>query len=176
MTRWVALLRGVNVNGVTIRSADLAALFRGLGYTDVRTVLASGNVVFTDEGDAADGPTVRSRIERALAERFGYDAWIVLVEHDRLAGLVDAYPFPEDSETHAYVVFTSDPASRDELLTVPPADVERIAPGDGVVYWACPKGSSTDTPFARTAARARYRSTTTTRNANTLRKMLRPRG
>ncbi|WP_258371005.1 DUF1697 domain-containing protein [Curtobacterium sp. MCBD17_021] len=42
MTRWVALLRGVNVNGITIRSAELVELFRALGHTDVRTVLASG--------------------------------------------------------------------------------------------------------------------------------------
>ena len=45
MTAWVALLRGVNVGGITIRNADLAALMRDdLGFDDVRTVLASGNV------------------------------------------------------------------------------------------------------------------------------------
>jgi uncharacterized protein (DUF1697 family) len=177
MTRWVALLRGVNVNGITIRSADLGALFRELGFTDVRTVLASGNVVFTSDDDPAAGhaaaaAVLQTRIEHALADRFGYDAWIVLVEHDRLAGLVDAFPFPPDPDTHAYVVFASDPAARDELLAVPPNDRERIAPGDGVVYWACPRGSSTDTPFARTAAKPRFRQTTTTRNTNTLRKLL----
>ncbi|WIB26359.1 DUF1697 domain-containing protein [Curtobacterium sp. MCSS17_015] len=52
MTRWVALLRGVNVNGITIRSAELVELFRALGHTDVRTVLASGNVDFTTDGAA----------------------------------------------------------------------------------------------------------------------------
>ncbi|QKS18106.1 DUF1697 domain-containing protein, partial [Curtobacterium sp. Csp2] len=75
MARWVALLRGVNVNGITIRSAELAALFRELGYEDVRTVLASGNVVFTADGDAA---SVTGAVEQALRDRFGYDAWIVL--------------------------------------------------------------------------------------------------
>jgi uncharacterized protein (DUF1697 family) len=195
MARWVALLRGVNVNGITIRSADLAELFRTLGFTDVRTVLASGNVVFSAEAEAeaeaeaaaAAAPVtddaaapdahdaraaLRSRIESGLRERFGYDAWIVLVAHDDLAGIVDGYPFPEDADTHAYVVFTSDDAARAELLAVPTNDVERIAPGAGVVYWACPKGSSTDTPFAKTAGKARFKATTTTRNLNTLRKTL----
>ena len=46
MTRYIALLRGVNVGGVTVKSADLAEVFRDLGFTEVRTVLASGNVVF----------------------------------------------------------------------------------------------------------------------------------
>ncbi len=45
MTAWVALLRGVNVGGITIRNADLARVFAGLGFDDVRTVLVSGNVV-----------------------------------------------------------------------------------------------------------------------------------
>ena len=46
MTTWVALLRGVNVNGVTVKSAELGALFRDLGFAEVKTVLASGNVRF----------------------------------------------------------------------------------------------------------------------------------
>ena len=54
MTSWVALLRGINVNGVTIRNADLAAVFRDEGHADVATVLASGNVRFRAQAEAAD--------------------------------------------------------------------------------------------------------------------------
>ncbi|MGL4255586.1 MAG: DUF1697 domain-containing protein, partial [Microbacterium sp.] len=46
MAAWVALLRGVNVGGITIRNADLAEVFGDLGFDAVRTVLASGNIVF----------------------------------------------------------------------------------------------------------------------------------
>lgn len=175
MTRWIALLRGVNVNGVTIRSADLATTFRELGYADVRTVLASGNVVFTADGPA---PTVKADVERALGDRFGYDAWIVLLPHDGLAGIIDAFPFGSGPDRHDYVVFASDPAAIDELLADLTVDesVEQVAGGTGggagVVYWSCPKGSSTDTVFARRAGAARFKRTTTTRNTNTLRKLL----
>ena len=87
MNRWVALLRGVNVNGITVRSADLAQLFRDLGFGAVRTVLASGNVRFeTADGDAARAE-LKTRIEAGLSERFGYEAWIVLIPHDDLAGI-----------------------------------------------------------------------------------------
>ena len=65
MTAWVALLRGVNVGGVTIRNADLAALMTDdLGFADVRTVLASGNVTF--EADAA--PSARARLKKSIAD------------------------------------------------------------------------------------------------------------
>jgi uncharacterized protein (DUF1697 family) len=171
MDRWVALLRGVNVNGITIRSAELAELFRGLGFDDVRTVLASGNVVF-----AADVPAeqLKTSIEQGLRDRFGYDAWIVLVPHAELATVVGGFPFARSDDRHDYVVFGSDDDALDALLDGLDLDdaVERVARGDGVVYWSCPKGSSTDTVFAKRAGAARFKRTTTTRNTNTLRKLL----
>lgn len=171
MARWVALLRGVNVNGITIRSADLAALFRDLGYDDVRTVLASGNVVFTADGTL---PVLKSAIESALRDRFGYDAWIVLVPHDELSAILDGFPFGSAPDRHDYVLFGSDERALDDLLADLDLDesVERVSRGDGVVYWSCPKGSSTDTVFAKRAGAARFKRTTTTRNVNTLRKLL----
>jgi len=45
--RYVALLAGINVGGRTIKMADLKALFESLGFTEVKTLLASGNVLFT---------------------------------------------------------------------------------------------------------------------------------
>ena len=171
MTRWVALLRGVNVNGITIRSADLAGVFRDLGYDDVRTVLASGNVVFSAKGSL---PALQSTIEQALRDRFGYDAWIVLVPHDALAAILDGFPFDSAEGRHDYVLFGSDQGALDDLLADLTLDdtVEQVAPGTGVVYWSCPKGSSTDTAFAKRAGAVRFKRTTTTRNANTLRKLL----
>ncbi|KTR38612.1 pyridoxamine 5-phosphate oxidase [Curtobacterium oceanosedimentum] len=171
MTRWVALLRGVNVNGITIRNADLATLFRELGCADVRTVLASGNVVFTAPGEASE---VQAAVEQGLRDRFGYDAWIVLVPHERLAAIVDGFPFGSAPDRHDYAVFGSDDTALDELIADLDTDeaVERVARGDGVVYWSCPRGSSTDTAFAKRAAAARFKRTTTTRNVNTLRKLL----
>ncbi len=70
MTRLVALLRGINVGGIRIRMADLKKVFVGLGFENVRTVLASGNVLFDSEDDPA---TAKARIEAALTERFGYE-------------------------------------------------------------------------------------------------------
>lgn len=169
MQRWVALLRGVNVNGITVKSAELAELLRSLGLFDVRTILATGNAVFgADEGAAV----LKARIEAGLAERFGYEAWIVLEPHERLDSVASSYPFAEDAEHHAYVVFASDDAALAALLEGPTGDEEEVASGDGVAYWRCPKGASTGTPFAKHAAKARFKAATTTRNLNTVRKIV----
>jgi len=172
VTRYVALLRGVNVGGITVRSADLADMARGLGLDDVRTVLASGNLTFT-LSDA--GPALKARIEAGLRDRFGYDAWIVLTTADHLRDAIDAYPYPERDAYQPYVVFGSDTSVLDEIekaaADLADAD-ERLRRGDRVLYWECPKGSSTDTPFAKLIARPKYKATTTTRNLRTLRKLL----
>jgi uncharacterized protein (DUF1697 family) len=110
-----------------------------------------------------------------LRDRFGYDAWIVLTTADHLADVIDAFPFPERDAYQPYVLFGSDGTVLDEIeaavADLPDAD-ERVERGDRVLYWECPKGSSTDTPFAKLIAKPKYKSTTTTRNLRTLRKLL----
>ena len=67
--RWAVLLKGVNVGGNRkIPMADLRDFLAGLGLTDVKTLLASGNAVFdTDEKDAAK---LETRLEQeAKADR-----------------------------------------------------------------------------------------------------------
>ncbi|KAF1068819.1 DUF1697 domain-containing protein [Variovorax sp.] len=172
--RHVALLRGVNVNGITIRSADLQALFVELGFGAVRTVLASGNVLFdTDETDIA---TLRQRIEQALRERFGYEAWIVLLAQATVARMAAGYPFERvDEERHPYIVFGSDPAMLDEVMAKAEeleTYTDRLQHGDGVLYWELPRGESTDTPVAKLLAKTRYKSSTTTRNLRTVEKLI----
>ncbi|MGB4776976.1 DUF1697 domain-containing protein [Microbacterium sp.] len=170
MTTWVALLRGVNVGGITIRSADLGEVFRGLGFDAVRTVLASGNVRFETDAAASARPRLKTTIEQALHERFDYDAWIVLVTLDELQRAIDDFPFDAaDAQRQPWVIFCVDAATRDELAAASvDDDVDPRAPGPGVVYWNPPKGSSVETPFAKVLAKATYKPRTTNRNLRTL--------
>ena len=170
MTDYVALLRGVNVGGVTIKMADLAELVRGLGYTNVKTVLASGNVLFTTR-DAAS--TAKQTLESALRERFGYEAWVHVLSVDAIRGIVAGYPYPRSAERHAYVVFAVKPEVRAELLAVElDATVEQAQGGDDVIYWSVPKGSTLDSAMGKAQSAARYKPWLTTRNLNTLEKLL----
>jgi uncharacterized protein (DUF1697 family) len=174
VTRYIALLRGVNVGGITVKSAPLAAVFRDLGFTEVRTVLASGNVVF--ETSSSSDAALKRRIEQALADAFGYDAWIVLTTVDHVREVVDAFPFDAaDAGRQPYAVFGSDESALDELAEtasdLDPA-VDPVARGDGVVYWNPVKGTTVDTPFAKVLARARFKAVTTNRNLRTLEKLL----
>ncbi|HWI30357.1 MAG TPA: DUF1697 domain-containing protein [Microbacterium sp.] len=172
MTEWVALLRGVNVGGITVRSADLRALFESSGFTDVRTVLASGNVVFTGTGSAAK---LKAAIEKSLRDRFGYDAWIVLVTLGAVRGVIDAFPFDaSDAHRQPWVIFGADEAVLDELEAAAASldDADPIARGHGVIYWNPIKGTTVDTPFGKLLGRKAYKATTTNRNLRTLQKIV----
>jgi uncharacterized protein (DUF1697 family) len=175
MTNLVALLRGVNVGGITVKSADLRELFVELGFDDVRTVLASGNVTFS-AGNGERLPALKARIESALRERFGYDAWIVLVTREQVERVVEAFPFDaSDAERQPWVVFGSDEAVLDELVEAAgefDPDADPVARGDGVVYWNPVKGTTVDTPFGKMLGKPRYKPVTTNRNLRTLTKVL----
>jgi uncharacterized protein (DUF1697 family) len=176
MTAYIALLRGVNVGGITIRSAELRELFVGLGFDEVRTVLASGNVAFATPDDG-DPSALKRRIEQALRDRFGYDAWIVLVTRAELEAIVAAFPFDAGREGwHPYVLFGSDQEHLDELARdigdLDGAD-DLVERGDGVLYWHNRRTSGVDSGFAKRTAKARYKPTTTNRNLRTLLKLLR---
>jgi uncharacterized protein (DUF1697 family) len=171
MTRYVALLRGVNVGGINIKMADLAEVVRGLGYDDVKTVLASGNVLFTSSESAS---TTKERLEAALRERFGYEAWVHVLTRDAMVKIVDAYPFPRSEERHAYVVFILKSDVLEGMLAVElDPDFEQAEAGDGVLYWSVPKGSTLDSAFGKAHGSGRHKQWVTTRNLNTLEKLLR---
>jgi uncharacterized protein (DUF1697 family) len=84
--RYVALLRGINVGkNKRIAMADLRKLFEKLGYTEVRTLLNSGNVVFRVTGARKNlGPT----IEQAIAERLGVSCRVMIVSAEEMAAIV----------------------------------------------------------------------------------------
>ena len=171
MTRYAAFLRGVNVGGVNLKMAEVAAALGEAGFTAVHTVLASGNVVLDATGSKA---TVRKRAESALRETFGYEAWVLVYPLETVRAIADGYPFEAEVEGHhSYVTFVSDADVLDELAALKGGPHEKIARGDGVLYWQVPKTGTLDSTIGKTMGKKRYKSSTTTRNLRTLAKVLR---
>ncbi len=173
MTRFATFLRGVNVGGVTLKMAEVASALTAAGFTEVRTVLASGNVLLESASGVA---AVRKKAEAALRERFGYDAWVLAYDIDTVRAIDEAYPFEREVDGYqSYVTFVTDATVLDELtaLADDAGPGEKISRGDGVVYWQVPKGATLDSTIGKTMGKPRYKSSTTTRNLRTLAKVLR---
>jgi uncharacterized protein (DUF1697 family) len=130
-------------------------------------------VVFSS--NRTDRKKLKTEIEAALNKQFGYEAWIVLLDLDTVAAMIDAYPFDEKDGWQPYVLMASDPAPLDELAAMrddlDPA-LEQIKLGDGVLYWEVERGQTLQSPFGKAAGRKKYKSATTNRNLRTLRKVL----
>ena len=171
MTRYAAFLRGVNVGGVNLKMAEVTRVLTDAGFTDVRTILASGNVLLDSTSDAGD---VRSTAERALRDAFGYEAWVLVYDVATVAAISEGYPFEREVEGHhSYVTFVSSPELLDELAELPASSGEKIRRGTGVLYWQVPRNATLDSTIGKTMGRKRYKSSTTTRNLRTLDKVLR---
>jgi uncharacterized protein (DUF1697 family) len=170
MTRYAAFLRGVNVGGVTLKMAEVAAVFTAAGFTDVKTILASGNVLLNSSASTA---AVRKKAETALRENFGYDAWVLAYPLDTVREISANYPFEREvPDHHSYVTFVSDADVLDELTTLAGAAGETAARGEGVLYWQVARSSTLTSAIGKTMGKKRYKSSTTTRNLRTLDKVL----
>ncbi len=170
--RYAILLRGVNVGGTTMRMAELRDVLTTAGFADVATVLASGNALVTSD-DA--GPTVKARVDDALRAHYEYEPNVHVLDLEALRAIADAYPFERGRDGwHDYVLFAPDAAVRAEILRteLDPA-IEQAADGDGVVYWTVPKGSTLDSRLGTLIGRPALRPHLTSRNLNTIDKLLR---
>ena len=139
--RYVAFLRGINVGGrKPLKMADLRAAFEAMGFQNVKTVLASGNVVF-ETLPGADLPDnaldLAAHIEQRLQQVFGYPIAVALRTVADLQRLVDSDPFKGVAitpDTRLYVTFLADPAKSrsDFTYDAPEGDLRivRVAPGE----------------------------------------------
>jgi uncharacterized protein (DUF1697 family) len=173
MTRYAGFLRGVNVGGVNLKMAEVAKAFEEAGFTNVRTILASGNVLL-DSRSGVDA--VRKKAEKALRDTFGYDAWVLAYDLDTVRSISEHFPFERELDGyHSYVTFVTDADVLDELADLgdDAGPDEKIERGEGVIYWQVPNKGTLDTTIGKTMGKKRYKSSTTTRNLRTIEKVLR---
>lgn len=147
MTTYVALLRGINVGGKQmVPMADLRDILTGIGFTDVKTLLQSGNVVFRTK--ARVPARLESTLEEAIGTRFGFTPDLHVRTADEWRTLVEANPFPREAKSdpgHLLVTFfraSLDPAKVGTLqaaITGP----ERVRSEGRQLYMTFPDGIGT---------------------------------
>ncbi|MDT9599225.1 DUF1697 domain-containing protein [Sphingosinicella rhizophila] len=102
MARFVALLRGINVGGHRrLPMADLRRVAEGIGLADVRTYVASGNLVFASVKDAR---TLETLLEEAIAGHFGFAVDVIVRSAAQWQAYVASNPLPDESRAHPHLV------------------------------------------------------------------------
>lgn len=170
MARYLALLRGINVGRAKrVSMADLRAAVESLGGTDVRTLLNSGNVVFS----SGRKPSA-TKIEAAVLERTGVESRVTVMAGDELAGAVHDCPLLDvaDDQTRLALAVLASREDADKIRQLTERDwaPEALAVGRRVAYIWCPEG------FAGSGVSEAIHDVVgdrvTTRNWSTIRKIL----
>lgn len=176
-TRYALLLRGINVGGAKkVPMAELRALLTGLGHTEVRTYLQSGNAVFTAGSGETDETALATALEEAMEQHFGFHVDCLVRRRPYLRAVADACPFPADAlePKQLHVTYLSEPVTEDRFASVDRAVFlpEDFRLGDRVLYLYLPEGMGRSKLADVLARPALLKGVTaTTRNWNTVLKL-----
>ena len=139
MCRYAAFLRGINVGGHRVKSTELCAVFEGMGLGDVRTLRASGNVIFAAQSEAPE--ELSARIEAGLRRSLGYEVATFLRTAEQIRLIAGLQPFMpawvEASAGKLHVgMLSARPGSRarKDVLALA-SDQDRLAFGERELYW-----------------------------------------
>jgi len=138
MTRYIAFLRAINVGGRFVKMERLRDLFTALGFTNVRSVIQSGNIVF-------DAPTdllrldIGRTIEERLAAELGYDVAAMVRTLAEVEGAMALDPFRDvdvTADTRLCVLFISRPLPAEAVLPLKSenGEIEFLAATQGEVF------------------------------------------
>lgn len=169
MPRQVALLRGVNVGPTTkVAMAGLREVFAELGFTDVKTYVNSGNVVFSGRRASL------AKVEKAIAALAGWDVPVVLRTQDELAAVLEADPLGDVANNASrYLVLFAD--AQIDAAKAAGLDADALAPeafaihGREAYLWL-PNGVQSS-PLAKAFNEKRFGVRLTGRNFRTVEKL-----
>lgn len=112
MTQYAALLRGIMPTNPNMRNEKLRGVFESLGFSNVQTVISSGNVIFEYEpaksNESEDIPLLEARIEKALADQLGIKSTTFIRSKKELESIIKKDPFKgtvHNKETYLIVTF-----------------------------------------------------------------------
>lgn len=163
MQPYVAFLRAVNVGGTgKLPMTELRAMCERLGFTHVRTYVASGNVTFRS---ALSEAKIKAALECALEACAGKPVGVMVRTGKELAGILDANPFSGAPPDRTVAIFLDNAPPADTLATVRGTSTEEIALGKREIYVHYPDG------IGRSKLKIAAARTGTARNMNTIAKL-----
>ena len=175
MTRYVALLRSINVGGHTVKMDDLRRMFEALEFANVETFIASGNVIFDAAGSKP--AALAARIERHLASELGYEVPTFLRSVPEIVSVAEYEPFDASDVSHpgfvVYVGFVAAPIDGEASRRVAAlrSDYDDFHTNGRELYWLCRGRSSDSKVTGAILERALGRVPTTLRNTTTVRRL-----
>lgn len=173
MQRYIAFLRGINLGKRRLQMSRLKSLIENLGFNEVETFIASGNVLFSSK--AADVARLEDRIAKHLESSLGYPVDTFIRTAERVANIARLKPFPEDGRPGItiHVGFWQQPATPDfaHKLAAVSTDEDEFRVEEHEFYWLCRVRTSDSKVWTLPEIRALKFPSTTMRNMTSIRKL-----
>ena len=171
MPRYVALLRGVNLGGHTVKMDRLKKHFEELGLIKVETFIASGNVIF--ESRTTGVAALEKKIAAHLEQSLGFPAMTFLRTDKELAAVLEHDALAEPRPPSVYVAFLSAPPSKEACARLMSyrSKTDDFHVSGREVYWLC-KTHMSDSPFFRVGLEKALGTKATVRNVTTVTKLV----
>ncbi|MGA7195013.1 MAG: DUF1697 domain-containing protein [Anaerolineales bacterium] len=173
MSRYIAFLRAINVGGHTVKMDTLRQLFESLGFSNVETFIASGNVLF--ETNSKDSNALEKKIESKLREELSYDVATFIRTDAELKAVADYKPFPQpqlDAAAAFNIAFLKESPSDDSKKKVMAlkTSIDDFRIHGRELYWMCQKKQS-DSTFSNAVLEKMLGKPSTLRGAETVKKI-----
>lgn len=162
-TRYVALLRGINVGGRNlVAMKDLRAALEEHGLDNVSTYIQSGNVLFETDADHDD---LETDIEATLEKAFGVPLLVVVRSHRQVRSVVEKAPAGFGAEPdmyHSDTLFLKAPLTAKQVMDIVVLrdGVDQAWPGTGVVYFARLSAERTRSTMSKIIGKPEYKQLT----------------
>lgn len=177
MNRYITLLRGINISGKNkVPMAELKQGFEKLNYTEVKTYLNSGNVIFSS--DEADIIKITSQIEKMIKDQFGLDIPVFVISKENLEDILHHAPAwwgKESKEIYDNIIFIMPPVTFKNVyreVGEPKEDLEKIDNYNEVIFWSFSRKDYQKTNWWSKTASGNISTKLTIRTANTVRKIV----
>ncbi len=177
MERYIAFLRGINISGKNkVPMAELKQGFERLNYTEVKTCLNSGNVVFLS--DETDTVKIKSQIEEMIKNQFSLDIPVFVICKEELEDIICHAPDwwgDESKEIYDNLIFIMPPATFKDVyneIGEPKEGLEKIEEYKGTVFWSFSLKDYRKTNWWSKTTSANISSKLTIRTSKTVRKII----
>lgn len=172
MQQFCAFLRGINVNGTTMKMADVCQVFEDAGMQNVTSVLATGNINFSSDQNRLD---LKLTLEKALSNYFNYEAFLFLKSKSEVISMFESKVFQQEKDLHLYVFIGNENIENTllkefELSTKSEQENAKVV--NSVLYWQVQKGNTSSSSFGKVLGKKSLKDQFTSRNFNTLEKIV----
>ena len=152
-----------------MKMAEVCKVFSDAGTSEVSSVLATGNLIFSSDKSTAD---LKIILEKAMSDYFNYEAFLFIKSEKEVVAIFENSPFTKADDLHIYAFVGTEDIESVLLEEFNKSEHENATIIENIFYWQVPKGNTLDSDFGKVLGKKSLKNKITSRNLNTIQKIV----